>query len=195
MKLDQLLQTGRTIRVLGVDDAHYPDKTHGSSVNIAAVICGGTRFEGMLWGSIAKDGMDATDRIVRLIRESKFAAQLHLVLLDGITFGGCNVVDLPAISRELNLPVVAFMRRPPNMETFRRVVHSLPNSEERWRRTKAAGQVQQLDGWVFQCAGEKPEVLARVLSRLTDNGKVPEVLRLAHLIGSAVMLGESTNRA
>ena len=195
MKLDQLLQTGRTIRVLGVDDAHYPDKTHGSSVNFAAVICGGTRFEGMLWGSIAKDGLDATDRMVGLVRQSKFAAQLHLVLLDGITFGGCNVVDLPAMSSELDVPVVAVMRRPPNMVTFKQVVHSLPDSQERWRRTEAAGEIHQLGDWVFQCVGEQPAVVAQVLTRLTDNGKVPEALRLAHLIGSAVMLGESTNRA
>ena len=29
----------------------------------------------------------------------------------------------------------------------------------------------------------------------TDNGHVPEALRLAHFIGSAVMTGESSNRA
>ncbi len=195
MKLAQLIQTERTIRVLGVDDAHYPDKTHGSHVNIAGVICGGTRFEGMLWGSLAKDGMDATERIVELIRESKFAPQLHLILLDGITFGGCNVVDLPAMSQALQLPVVAVMRRPPNLKDFQHVVERLPESDERWRRTQAAGEVHQIDDWVFQCAGEEPAAVANALSRLTDNGKVPEALRIAHLIGSAVMLGESTKRA
>ena len=195
MKLAQLLQTERTIRVLGVDDAHYADKSHGSLVNIAAVICGGTRFEGMLWGSIAKDGMDATDKIITLVRESKFAPQLHLILLDGITFGGCNVVDLPAMSGELELPVVAVMRRPPNMQHFKYVVHLLPDSDERWRRTQAAGEIHQIDGWVFQCVGEAPNAVAKALTRLTDNGKVPEALRIAHLIGAAVMLGESTNRA
>lgn len=195
MKLAQLLQTGRTIRVLGVDDAHYADKSHGSRVNIAGVVCGGTRFEGMLWGTLAKDGMDATERIVDLVRESKFAPQLHLVLLDGITFGGCNVVDLPVLSRQLDLPVVAVMRRLPSMENFKHVVHLLPDSAERWRRTLAAGDVHQVDGWVFQCVGEEPTAVANALSRLTDNGKVPEALRIAHLIGSAVMLGESTNRA
>ncbi len=99
------------------------------------------------------------------------------------------------MSGELGLPVVAVMRRPPNMETFKQVVHSLPDSDERWRRTQAAGEIHQIDGWVFQCVGEQPHAVAKALARLTDNGRVPEALRIAHLIGSAVMLGESTNRA
>lgn len=194
MKLAQLLQTGRTIRVLGVDDAHYADKSHGSNVDFAAVVCGGTRFEGMLWGSLDKDGMNATQRILKLVRQSKFADQLHLVLLDGITFGGCNVIDLPLLAGTLKLPSVAVMRRVPNMQQFRKVVDKLPESDERWRRTQAAGKIHQLNQWVFQCCGEDPVVVSKALSRLTDRGKVPEVLRLAHLIGSAVMMGESTNR-
>ena len=64
-----------------------------------------------------------------------------------------------------------------------------------WRCTQAAGEVHQLDEWTFQLVGEEPEVIAKSLQRLTDNGKVPEALCLAHLIGSAVMLGESSNRA
>ena len=195
MKLAQLIQTRRNIRVIGIDDAHYADKTRGGPVNLAGVICSCTRFEGMLWGEITKDGMDSTDKIGQLIIKSKFAAQLHVVLLDGITFGGCNVVDLPQLHRQLGLPIVAVMRRMPNMEKFQHVTKQFPDSEERWRRTLAAGQIHQMDNWTFQCVGEEPETITKVLERLTDTGKVPEALRVAHLIGSAVMMGESTNRA
>ena len=111
MKIDQLIQTRRNIRVIGIDDAHYADKSLGSKVNLAAVVCSSTRFEGMLWGEISKDGMDSTERIAQLVEQSKFHAQLHLVLLDGITFGGANVVDLDELNKQLRLPVVAVMRR------------------------------------------------------------------------------------
>ena len=195
MEIDQLIQTRRSIRVIGIDDAHYADKTLGSKANLAAVVCGGTRFEGMLWGEISKDGMDSTDRIVELVGQSKFHAQLHLVLLDGITFGGANVVDLQEVNEQLQLPVVAVMRRSPNMDQFRGVLDRLPESDERWRRTQAAGEIHQTENWTFQCVGEEPAVIDRALSQLTDTGKVPEALRIAHLIGSAIKLGESTNRA
>ena len=62
-----------------------------------------------------------------------------MILLDGITFGGCNVVDLPAMSSDLGLPVAAVMRRHPKLKEFKHVVHQLPDSGERWRRTEAAG--------------------------------------------------------
>ena len=195
MKLEQLIQTRRTIRVIGVDDAHYADKTYGSQVHVAGVVCGGTRFEGMLWGSLDKDGMDATEKITTLIKQSKFHQQLHLVLLDGITFGGCNVVDLPAMCESLQVPIVAVMRRPPDLLKFKHVVERLPESDERWRRTVAAGEIYDVGGWTFQCAGENSEVVGKALERLTDTGRVPEALRLAHLIGSAIKLGESSNRA
>jgi len=195
MKLAQLIQTRRTIRVVGVDDAHYADTTRGSRVHIAGVICGGTRFEGMLWGHVQKDGLDATEQIIELIGNSKFVNQLHLVLLDGITFGGCNVVDLKAIAGQLSLPTVAVMRRMPDIEAFKAIFQHFPDPEQRLALTESAGPIHQIQDWVFQCHGEEPTVIAAVLARLTDQGKVPEVLRLAHLIGSAVKLGESSNRA
>ena len=40
-----------------------------------------------------------------------------------------------------------------------------------------------------------PEAIASVLQRLTDCGKVPEALRLAHLIGAAIVKGESGRSA
>jgi len=149
----------------------------------------------MLWGQIGKDGMEATDAMLKMLRGSKFTNQLHLILLDGITFGGCNVVDLPRLSAEANLPAVAVMRRAPDMDRFRLVVERLPDAEERWRRVQAAGEIHQHQHFFYQVAGAEKAVIGRALDRLTDQGKVPEALRLAHLIGSAVMLGESGRRA
>lgn len=195
MRLDQLIQTQRAIRVIGIDDAHYRDKTRGSEVHFCGVVCSGTRFEGMVWNSLQKDGLDSTERITEAIRSSKFFAQLHLVLLDGITFGGCNIVDLPAMARDLDLPITAVMRRRPRMDEFRAIFQHLPEEEERLRRTEAAGEIHDIGPWCFQCVGQDPRTIAKALDRLTDRGNVPEALRLAHLIGAAVKLGESSNRA
>ncbi|MEZ6090141.1 MAG: hypothetical protein R3C05_19365 [Pirellulaceae bacterium] len=40
--------------ITGVDDAHYRDKTRGSEVHFSGVVCGGTRFEGMIWDTPRK---------------------------------------------------------------------------------------------------------------------------------------------
>ena len=195
MELEKLLSSGRKIRVIGFDDAHYADKTRGSEVNVAGIVCSDTRFEGMLWNSIEKDGFDSTERLRTMLSESKFAEQVQIVLTDGITFGGCNVLNLTELNQQLGVPVVSVMRRPPDMEAFRAVVDRLPDPERRWKQVEAAGPVYELEGFVFQVVGESPSITGRVLRRLTDQGKVPEALRLAHLIGSAVKLGTSGKRA
>ena len=87
------------------------------------------------------------------------------------------------------------MRKMPDLVLFEKVLLKLPDADERLRRTQQAGELHQMDSSVFQCCGANPQVVAALLKRLTDNGHVPEALRLAHLIGSAVMLGESTKRA
>ncbi|MFP2934395.1 hypothetical protein ACLESO_56630 [Pyxidicoccus sp. 3LG] len=43
--------------------------------------------------------------------------------------------------------------------------------------------------------GAEPPLVAEALARVTDRGNVPEPLRLAHLIGSAVVTGQSGQRA
>jgi hypothetical protein len=49
--------------------------------------------------------------------------------------------------------------------------------------------------FAFQVQGAEPGTAAEALARLTDRGNVPEPLRLAHLVGAAVVRGESGRRA
>ncbi len=195
LSLARRIELKRTLRVIGFDDARYPDRTPGSPVFLTGAVCKGTRFEGMLWGQTTKDGMTATDEIIRLVKGSKFGPQIHLILLDGLTVGGGNVVDLQRLSQELGVPAIAVMRRLPNLDLFQQVIQKLPEGDERWRRVEAAGPIHEIRGKVFQVCGEEPDDVANALETLTIEGKVPEALRLAHLIGSAVMTGESSNRA
>lgn len=192
--LSRLIEARKQVRVIGFDDAPF-EKVDGAVVPLCGVVCSGTRFEGMLWGHATRDGTDATEAIAALLSGSKFADQVHLVLLDGITVGGMNVVDLSALSSAVGLPCVAVVRRAPDLVAFRRVVDRLPDPERRWEKVIAAGPVYQHDSFWFQVAGVAQKDAAMALSMLTDRGHVPEPLRLAHLIGSAVITGQSGRRA
>lgn len=192
--LEYLLKNDRTIRVIGFDDAPF-QRGSGEKVAIAGIICGLTRFEGMLWGEIDPDGWNATEVIYQLLANSKFLPQLHLVLLDGIGFGGFNIIDLPQLHQRLNLPCVSVMRKFPDLVAMKEAMSRLPEVETRWEIVQRAGQIYQKPPFVFQVCGEQPEIIAATLSRLSDRGNVPEALRLAHLIGSAVIKGESGNCA
>ncbi|WP_293144542.1 MULTISPECIES: DUF99 family protein [unclassified Microcoleus] len=194
MKLAELLRLDRTIKVIGFDDAPF-SRTSGSLVSIAGVVCGGARFEGMVWGQVLPDGLDATDAICQLLLGGKFLPQLHLVLLDGIAFGGFNIIDLPKLASRLQIPCVAVMRRQPDLAGVEKALGHFSDSEYRLELLRRAGKIYAFEPFFFQVCGEQPEVIALVLQRLTDTGKVPEALRLAHLIGAAVITGVSGSSA
>lgn len=194
MELEALLRLNRVIRVIGFDDAPFI-RHAGGKVSLAGVVCAGTRFEGMVWGQIEQDGWDATDVILKLLLPGKFLPQLHIVLLDGIGFGGFNIIDLPRLSEELKIPCVAVMRRMPKLAAIEQAMRRLPQPEKRLERLYRAGTIHAHPPFFFQVCGACPQVTLSVLQRLTDCGKVPEALRLAHLIGAAVIKGESGSSA
>lgn len=192
--LSELLRRGKTPRVIGLDDAPFVHAA-GERANVAGVVCAGVRFEGMLWGDIAVDGADATEQVLALVKGSKFYDQLHLVLLDGLAFGGFNLVDLPALSEALERPCAAIMRKMPDMERVEQALHTFEDAPRRLELVRRAGPILQRGVFTFQVAGAEPDELASALERVTDTGHVPEALRLAHLIGAAVKTGESSRRA
>ena len=194
MRREAFPREGRTLRAVGFDDAPF-DRARRGDVALAGVVCAATRFEGLVWGRVRRDGWNATDEIVRLLAGGKFLPQLHLVLLDGIAFGGFNVVDLAALSGALGRPCVAVMRRPPDLAAVERAIRRLPGAARRLDLLRRAGPVHRLGAFVFQVRGAEPEETGRALARLTDRGAVPEPLRLAHLVAGAVRTGESGRRA
>lgn len=188
------LQRNKVLRAIGFDDAPFPQQ-HRGSVNVAGVICAGTRFEGMVWGQADKDGSDATDALASMLMLSKFADQVHLVLLDGLAVGGFNLIDLPQLAQRTQRPCIAVMRRAPDFEAIARALRNFDDCEQRLAIMRKAGKVHAGTDCFFQVEGCEPTVAALAINRLTDTGHVPEALRLAHLIGAAVMTGQSSRRA
>ncbi len=184
----------RLLRAVGFDDAPFPHR-QGAAVQVAGVVCCGTRFEGLVWGRVRRDGWNATGELVRMLEGGKFLPQIHLVLLDGVAFGGLNLVDLPSLAERLGKPVIAVMRRPPDLAAMEAAIRKLPGAERRLQVLRRAGPIHQRAPFVFQAHGLSPEQAYDALERLTDTGHVPEALRLAHLIGAAVVNGVSGRRA
>jgi endonuclease V-like protein UPF0215 family len=194
MDLEVLLRRDRIIRVIGFDDAPFV-RHAGNPVGVAGVVCAGTRFEGMVWGEVDADGWDGTDILCKLLIGGKFLPQLHLILLDGICLGGFNVIDLPLLAARLERPCVTVMRKIPNFEKIKAALQRLPHSEKRLEIMRRAGIIYEYPPFYFQVSGANPEIIAKVLERLSDRGNVPEALRIAHLIGAAVIKGESGSQA
>ena len=104
-------------------------------------------------------------------------------------------MDLPTLSDRLALPCLAVMRRKPDLAAVDSALRRFADYPRRAALLRAAGPIHERDGFVFQVAGCEPALAAALLGRVTDTGQVPEPLRLAHLIGAAVIRGESGRRA
>lgn len=182
--LSAVLAQGVTPRVLGFDDAPFSVRPRIalSPVPFVGVLTSASRFEDMLYATgIEQDGLNATSVLRDAILGSKFHAQIHAVLLDGLTAGGFNVVDLPALAEAVKRPVVAVMRRVPDVAAVERAAGGLADGEERVRRIRAAGDIHEVGRWVFQMRAPRGvEVNAGTVGCLLDmcapdeGQKVPE---------------------
>ncbi|MBA4368854.1 MAG: DUF99 domain-containing protein [Desulfobacterium sp.] len=192
--LKTLIERNLQIRVIGFDDAPF-QKRRNSAIYITGAVCAGTVFEGMLWGKVQKDGSDATDVLSGMVTSSKFHEQIHMVLTDGLAFGGFNLIDLPELASQLDRPCVAVMRKPPDIPAIQKALRHFDDCPHRLELLEKAGPVHQTDNFCFQVIGEHPDITAEALKRISNQGNVPEALRIAHLIGSAVVSGQSGRRA
>lgn len=192
--LAEPIRKNKQLRAIGFDDAPFA-KGIDEHVNLSGIVCSATRFEGMLWGEVERDGLDATQVVIDMLLGSKFREQLNVILTDGITVAGFNFIDLPELANAVGIPCLAVMRNLPDMDAFLEAMKRVDQQEKRRQIIANAGEIHSLKGFHFQVSGCDAELAATALERLTDKGNVPEPLRLAHLIGAAVKLGESSKRA
>jgi endonuclease V-like protein UPF0215 family len=184
------------IRVLGVDDGVFTPHTEALVPVVGVVFRGGYWLDGVMHTEITVDGFDATEKISSMITNSAHFKQLRVVMLDGITLAGFNVVDIKALNEGTRLPVIVVTREKPNLTEIREALKHLPKSEARWNVFLNAGEMSEVatrreeEKIYMQVAGIS-EVDAQRIVRLTSTrSNVPEALRVAHLIASGI----SSNR-
>jgi len=184
----------RFSNVIGFDDAPFP-RGHCGPVKIVGAVFAQHRLDGVLVGEIEKDGDDATRRLTHLVSRSKFYQHARLLMLQGITMGGFNVVDILGLHRQLDLPVLVVARRKPNWEAIRRaLVQHLPGGHEKWDLIEAAGVMEPVGDVFIQRVGLTRTQAITTVDQWSIHSRIPEPLRCAHLIAGAIATGQSRNR-
>ncbi len=189
-----LLRRGRRLRALGIDDGPFI-RRHHRDVLVVGAIYNATQFDGLLTTHVRQDGYNATKRLIQMIAGSKFHAQLHIVMLDGITLGGFNVIDLAQLAHAVGIPCVAVMRRKPDQEAVNRALSRLAGGARRRKIMDRAGPVHLAGSLYFQAAGIEPHIARQAILDNTIHGLIPECLRAAHLIAKGIVTGQSGRRA
>ena len=178
------------IRILGVDDGKFVPHTSGAVIVVGVVFRGGCSIDGVMHTHVTIDGFDATEQLTYMINSSPHCKQLRLVMLNGITFAGFNVVDIKKLNSATKLPIIAATLHNPDLEAVRKALNNLPKSDERWKMILAAGDIHEVRCMgkkiYLELAGISLDDAQEVVQLTSTNSRFPEPLRVAHLIASGI---------
>lgn len=177
--------------VIGVDDAPFP-RDHVGRVKVVGAVYAGLRLDGVLIGEIAKDGADAAEKLASLIADSKFFEHAQLIMLQGITLAGFNVVDAFYLHEKLKLPVLVVIRKQADMEAVRKaLLTKIPDGDKKWELIERLGPMEPVGPIFVQRVGLTLEEATDTVEHFSIHSQIPEPIRTAHLIAGAVASGVS----
>lgn len=180
------------IRVLGIDDGVFTPHSNELVDVVGVVYRGGHWFDGFMHTRVRVDGLDATEKLAEMITRSPHHKQLRVIMLNGVTLAGFNVVDIEELCQKVRLPVIAVVRDKPNFVDIKKALQNLPQSEQRWRAIEKAGKMMKVrtgkgvEPIYVHAVGLSEENVKLILKSTSTRSNVPEALRVAHLIASGL---------
>jgi endonuclease V-like protein UPF0215 family len=186
------------IRLLGIDDSPFSFLDEFSII-VGVIMRGGNYIEGVLCRKIRVDGCDATDLCIDMIIKTRHKQQLRLLLLNGITFSGFNVIDIEKIFLETNLPVLTITRDKPDFNKIKKaLIQNFSDWDKRFNLIEK-GKLDKIktnfNPIYIKRVGINLREAKEIIKLSTIRGVIPEPLRIAHLIASGIIRGESYGKA
>jgi endonuclease V-like protein UPF0215 family len=180
--------------VLGIDDAPF-EKGQSYPVPIVGVMMEGADLvESVAVGKFSVDGDGATEFLFDWVTGLRSYASLQGIVLGGITIAGLGVVDIEDLARRAERPVLVVTRRRP---TNALLVEALRTAgfEERIAIVERSPRASRIsDGLYVAHAGTDVASATRMVRATVGKAQLPEPLRIAHLVGRAIVIGESRGR-
>jgi endonuclease V-like protein UPF0215 family len=180
------------IRVLGVDDGIFVPHSKGFAPIVGVVFRGGYWLDGVMNTKVEVDGFDATEKIAAMVTNSPHHKQLRIIMLDGVTFAGFNVVDIKKLNKKTKLSVIAVTRDRPDFGEIRKALNNLPFPERRWKAVVNAGEIIEIntrsrkERVYMEISGIVEEDARKIVKLTSTRSSVPEALRVAHLVASGI---------
>jgi endonuclease V-like protein UPF0215 family len=186
------------IRILGVDDGPFR-RGDRQTLLVGVVFRGGRWMDGVLSTKVAVDGLDSTDALSAMVRGCRFK-DVRVIMVDGIAFGGFNIIDIHRLHRETGLPVIIVARDMPDFAGIEAALRHLPDFETRWALIKAAGKPEATETRegkrvYIQVAGIELRDAERIVKLSATRSLIPEPLRVAHIVASGIVSGQSKGKA
>ncbi|UCE86780.1 MAG: DUF99 family protein [Deltaproteobacteria bacterium] len=180
--------------VVGIDDGPF-EKRQREPVPIVGVMMEGPDLvEAVAITRFPVDGAGATEFLVDWIRGLRLHPTLQGIVLGGVTIAGLGVVDIEALSRSLQVPALVVTRRDPANHRLREAFEAAGLAERLAVVERTARAFEAKPGVYLAHAGIERDAALRLLRGMLRKSKLPEPLRVAHLIAAALVSGESRGR-
>jgi len=179
--------------IMGCDDATFSLKKGTDKTYLIGVICQGVRVVKVVKTLIKIDGNDATERLISLILKNQ--KHVQYILTHTITFGGFNLVDMKEIYEKTNKPMIAVTEREVNLDSVKMALNKkFPLlSSNKFEKIINAGHLYETE--IETAAGKSTIYFHKIgisindaknlLKKVSIDSKLPEPVRIAHLIGRA----------
>lgn len=180
--------------MLGIDDAPF-EKRQPEPVPIVAVMMEGCDLvEGVAVSSFPVDGDGATDFLAAWVAGLRLHASIQALVLGGITIAGLGVIDVAELASRLRTPVLVVTRRRPDDAELVRALRAAGLAERTPLVERAPRASRVAEGCWLACAGIERDAAEAIARETLRKARLPEPLRIAHLIGSALVAGASRGR-
>jgi endonuclease V-like protein UPF0215 family len=180
--------------VLGIDDAPF-EKGQSHPVPIVGVMMEGADLvESVAVGEFSVDGDGATEFLFDWVTGLRSYASLQGIVLGGITIAGLGVVDIEELARRAERPLLVVTRRRPANALLVEALRTA-GFEKRIAIVERSPRASRIsDGLYVANAGTDAASAARIVRAIVGKAQLPEPLRIAHLVGRAIVIGESRGR-
>lgn len=187
------------VRILGIDDGPF-EKKHKKVLVVGTIFRGGEFLDGLLSTKVTVDGLDSTKKLIEMINKSRHKKQLKVIMIDGLTLGGFNVVDVQTLYEKTSLPVIVINRKYPDLHSIKSaLIKHFEDWDLRWKIILKAGKVKKLGmekfSIFYQNVGIEDEEAQEIIILSIKRAQIPEPLRIAHIIASGIVKGESEGHA
>ena len=180
--------------VLGIDDAPFRKGQDREVAIVGVVMEGPDLVEAVAVGSIPVDGDDVTGLLSAWIRDLRTFRSIQAILLGGITIAGLGVVDLDLLARSVGRPALAVTRHNPAGSELRRALRAAGLTDRLPLVDRSPAAIEAAPGLYVAAAGLSPAEAAALVRRMLGKSRLPEPLRIAHMVAGALATGQSRGR-
>jgi endonuclease V-like protein UPF0215 family len=148
------------------------------------------QIDGIKFSSVTVGGMDATDVIINMVQRMQ-RRDINVIMLSGCIIAWYNIIDPDRVYHETNLPVICVTYEDSDGLESDLAFH-FPDDEMRRSAYRRLGERTKVhlhtDYDIYiRCSGITLYEGEQLCNAFTNDGKIPEPLRVARLCARAAM--------